>query len=295
MTHKLCSAATRTLAAATYGDITRRPLYYILLLSFALAIFASKLLSLFSFYQEMNLVREMGIATLTFWGFIITIIVSGIAVTQELEDRTAVTLLSKPLRRHEFLLGKFGGIVLSLLPGMIFLAGVLLLTLWMMASPHLPVSDRDVAENLRRGAGPFATTWRATWDAFIVPQGAVVLSGLLLSFLQSAVLAALAVSFSAFFPTVVAVSATTLVFVLGNVSGYMVASVEHAGVAPLAWAAQAGAYAAPNFGYFNLQTHFSEGTIIGAPYLGLAFLYAVLYVSVVFLVSCSLFRKREVR
>ena len=295
MTHKICSAATRTLAAATYGDITRRPLYYILLFAAALLIFGSKHLSLFSFYQEMNLVREMGIATLTLWALVIIIVSGVLAVTQELEDRTAVVLLSKPLDRHEFLLGKFAGIVLSLVPGMAFLAGTLFLTLHLMAAPHLPVFDRDVAQNLEEGVGPFATAWNVTWEAFVAPQGSVVLSGLALSLLQSSVLAALAVSFAAFFPTVVSVAATLLAFVLGNMSAYMVASVEHSGVAPLTWAAQAGAYALPNFGYFNLQTHFSEGTIIGAGYLGLALLYAVLYVSVVFLVSCSLFRKREVR
>jgi ABC-type transport system involved in multi-copper enzyme maturation permease subunit len=293
--HKLCSTATRTLAVATYGDITRRPLYYILLFSAALLIFGSKHLSLFSFYQEMNLVREMGIATLTLWALIIIIIAGIIAVTQELEDRTAVTLLSKPLHRHEFLLGKFGGVFLSLVPGMLFLAGVLFLTLHSMAASNLPVYDRDVEENLKNGIGPAATAWRVAWDEFVAPQGSVVLSGLVLSLLQSAVLVALAVSFAAFFPAVVSVAATLLAFVLGNMSGYMVASVESAGLPPLAWAAQAGAYVLPNFGYFNLQTHFSEGTIIGARYLGWALLYTGLYVGSVFLVSCSLFRKREVR
>src|SRR5438876_8288656 len=113
--------SVRTLAAATYGEITRRPLYYILLFSFGAAVFFSKLLTLFSFYQEMNMVREMGIATLTFWGFIIIVITSGIVVTQELEDRTAVTLLSKPIRRSDFLLGKFLGLWLSVIPGVIVL------------------------------------------------------------------------------------------------------------------------------------------------------------------------------
>src|SRR6185436_16356032 len=92
-----------TLAAATYGDITRRPLYYILRLTFAFGIFGSKFLTLFAFYQEI----------------IIVVVTSGLVVTQELEDRTAVTLLSKPLQRSEFLLGKFVGLVASLIPGMI--------------------------------------------------------------------------------------------------------------------------------------------------------------------------------
>src|SRR6185436_6228655 len=130
------------------------------------AIFGSKFLTLFSFFQEMNMVREMGMATITFWGFIVIVISSGLVVTQELEDRTAVTLLSKPIQRSDFLLGKFAGLVLSLVPGIIILSGVLFLTLWMMASPKLPLHDREFALAHLRGEAPFATAVRVTWESF---------------------------------------------------------------------------------------------------------------------------------
>jgi ABC-type transport system involved in multi-copper enzyme maturation permease subunit len=295
ITHKLYSSALFPLAASTYGEITRRPVYSILLLSFAVAVFCSKFLALFNFQQEMNLVREMGMATLTFWSFIIVVITSGVVVTQELEDRTAVTLLSKPIRRHEFLLGKFLGLVLSLVPGTFILAGVLFLTLWMMAFPHLPLADTDLAPALEAGRRPLGAVWSAVWNHFVLSQGGVVLQGMLLSLFQSSILAALAVSFAAFFPAVVSAGAVTLSFILGNISSYMLASVENMNVTPLTWTGRAAATVLPNFGYFNLQTNFSEGRIISGRYVGLSFVYAALFVGAVFLVSCSLFRKREVR
>jgi hypothetical protein len=287
----------RTLAAATYGDIARRPLYYILLALFAAAIYFSKLLTLFSFHQEMQMVREMGMATITFWGFIIIVVTSGIVVTQELDDRTAVTLLSKPIRRIDFLLGKFTGLVLALVPGMFVLAGVLFVTLLMMALPtslHLLMSDAEIARRTAEGAGPFAASWAAIWKGFVLEQG-VILEGAFLCFLQGTILAAFSVSFSAFFPQAVAAAATTLLFILGNVSSYMVASVERLGAAPLTAAGRAASWLLPNLGYFNLQTAFSEGKIVSLGYLGSTFAYTVLYVSAVLLVSCSLFQRREVR
>ncbi len=295
MTHNLCSQAIRTLAAATYGEILRRPLYSILLISLAVGIFLSKFLTLFSFHQEMSLVREMGIATLIFWGFIITVVLSGVVVTQELEDRTAVTLLSKPIRRLDFLLGKYIGLVLALVPGLVFLACVLLLTLWTMALPHLPFRDADLVREVEAGSGAFSSTWSVVWHAFVAREGASVVAGTLLSLLNGTVVAALAVSLSAFFPVVVSVSATALLFIVGNLSGYMLASVESLGIGPLSAAGRVFSYVLPNLGYFNLQSHFSEGTILSIKYLGLASLYACLYVAAVFLVSCSLFEKREVR
>ena len=93
---------------------------------------------------------------------------------------------------------------------------------------------------------------------------------------------------------VVTTSGLLLVFVLGHLAAYAVAAMQDLG--PLArGTAQAAAYVFPNFGYFNLQTSFSEGRLVSIKYLGLATAYAGLYAAAVFLVSCALFRKREVR
>lgn len=283
------------LSAATYGEITRRPLYSLLLLTFALGIFLSRFLTLFSFYQEIHMVREMGIATITLWTFLIIVVTSGTVVAQELEDRTAVTLLSKPVRRADFLLGKFFGLWLALLPGALVLAATLVLTLWTMSLPHLPLGDAELVRNFSPGRGAFRAAWAAAWESFLGPQGTAVLQGTILALLQAALLASLAVSFSAFFPAVVSAGAVTLAFVLGNLSSYMLASVENLGMAPLTAAGRALAYVTPNFGYFNLQAAFSEGRIISFRYVGLSLAYASLFVSAVFLVSCSFFRQREVR
>src|SRR5258705_6453426 len=74
----------------------------------------------------------MGMASLVLWGFLITVLLSGVIVTQELEDRTAVTLLTKPVRRSAFLLGKYFGLVLALAAGLAVLAGVLIYPVWWM-------------------------------------------------------------------------------------------------------------------------------------------------------------------
>lgn len=137
----------RVIAGTTYGDITRRPIYSFTLVLFALLIYASNFLTQFTFYQEMNMVREMGVASLVLWGFIIVVVLSGSIVTQELEDRTAVTLLSKPIRRSAFLVGKYVGMLLAVFVGMAVLSGVLFFTLWWMAKSDL-FGHPDVAATL---------------------------------------------------------------------------------------------------------------------------------------------------
>jgi ABC-type transport system involved in multi-copper enzyme maturation permease subunit len=291
-THYLC---IHTVARATYGEVTRRPIYLILLLGFAVAVYFSRLLTLFSFNQEIQMVREMGMATLSFWSFLILALSSALVVTHELEDRTAVTLLAKPLRREHFLLGKYAGLVAALVPGLILLAGTLFLTLWIMSFEHLPIRDRDVALGVEAGRSPSGVVWNAVWTHFIAEQGGVVLQGALLALFQSAILGALAVSFAAFFPLVVSVGAVTAIFVLGNVSAYMLASLDQLEIGLVSALGRAATYVFPNLGYFNLQTYYSEGRMVGLEYLAGSFAYAALYVAAVFLVSCSLFQRREVR
>ena len=165
----------------------------------------------------------------------------------------------------------------------------------MRVSPRLPLHDRDLVLGAQKGVSAFHTAWTITWEHFVFKQSGVVLQGALLAFFQTTVLAAAAVSFSAFFPNVVSVAATTLVFIFGNVSSYMLASVENMNAGVLSSVGRAASYLVPNLGYFNLQGYFSEGKIISLQYLGLSFAYTTLYVIAVFLVSCSLFQKREVR
>ena len=75
----------------------------------------------------------------------------------------------------------------------------------------------------------------------------------------------------------------------------MLASVENLHIRALSAVGTVASYLVPNLGYFNLQMYFSEGKIISVRYLGLSFAYTALYVVAVFLVSCSVFQRREVR
>jgi len=347
-----------TIAWATYQDTVRRPLYYILIGVFIVLVYTSHFLTLFTFNQEANMVREMGVASLALWGFLIFAILTPVVVTQELEDRTAITLLAKPLTRSAFLVGKYLGLLAAVFLGLVVLGGVLFFTLWWMtrgdfmgAEPGLALKLLGAGLALLGGGGalhlrslrldpdsPSAawsrrcvfllyvlgatallvaavfssgdrgradvawqmkdlkaiTPMKFVWE-FLRANGVIVLEGLFLSFLQVALLGAICVSLAAFLPAVVSVAGTALVFILGNLSNYLLASVEASGSAPARAAARGLYYLVPNLGYFNLQTHFSEGSIISPGYLAFALLHASLYTGIVFLVSCALFERREIR
>jgi Cu-processing system permease protein len=301
---------TFTVTYFTYRSIASRPFYYATLALLAAMIVLSKFITLFTFHQEMNMVREMGITTIAFFAFLSTLILSGPLVTRELEEKTTLTLLAKPLSRSSFLVGKFLGLVLAIAPGIFLLCGTLFLTLWWMNAStifgndalmwnlaHPPEGHTEFPVMVYKQSffsellGCLQAAWTFGWKTNLI----LISQGGLLSFLQGAILASICISLSAFFPVLISTSTTAVLFIMGNMSGYMVGSVEAWNSPTFSFFAELITHLLPNLGYFNLQTYFNEGRIISNLYLGLTALYAVLYCFAVLLLSCTAFQRREIR
>ena len=278
------------IARATNGLITRQAFYYLLLFILAVLIYMSQTLVLFAFSYEANMIREMGIATISLWGLIIVVVMSQTIVTAELEDRTAVTLLSKPIKKSEFLLGKLFGVLLSIFFGVLFLTAILILTIWDYTHAEL-FEGTGFIDAYKGGMSIVEFTYRN----FFIPHAFVILEGAFLSFLQCAVLSAVCISLAAFFPMLVTVATTMLIYILGNLSTYIKVGLGKADSLPLTAIGNFFYYLLPNFGYFNLQTAFSEGNIISFKYLLFASIYGVVYIAIVLTIATAIFNRREIR
>jgi hypothetical protein len=279
-------AAMRALSRATYLALVTRPLYYITLLLFGLVILISPYFMLFQFAKESQMVREMGVATMTLWGLILVAMTAGSLVTNELEDKTALLLLSKPLRRSHFLLGKFLGMLWAQALGIVFLSLMFLLTLWYLDGPAQ--LDRFTSDRSQ-------SIWPFMWESFLGHQITFVLQAGLMCIFQLAIMSAICMCMAAFFPNIVTVSATALLFILGNVSAHFVANLQRSSSAPVWGLAQLLSYVLPNLSYFNLQIHFSEGTLVSLNYLLLLTCYTIIYICVVIRFAALIFETREVR
>lgn len=119
------------LALNTFREAIRNKVLHSLL-AFALALILSSLaLAELSLREEARLTRDLGLAGVDLLSVIIAIFVGGNLLYKELHLRTIHTILSKPVRRWEFILGKYLGMALTLaaeivLMGLV-LAGVLAL------------------------------------------------------------------------------------------------------------------------------------------------------------------------
>lgn len=100
-----------TIAANTFLELIRQPVF--LLLSSGTTSFIIILASLpyFGFGEDAKLVRDAALAITLFTGLLAAVLAASSAVTREIQLGTALAVLSKPVARVGFLLGKFCGIV----------------------------------------------------------------------------------------------------------------------------------------------------------------------------------------
>src|SRR5277367_4828956 len=122
-------------ALNTFREAVRdRVLYnlvFFALLMMAAAIFVGGI----SIGIEEMVIKSLGLSAISVIGLLIAVFIGVGLVYKEMDKRTLYALLAKPVRRWEFLLGKFGGLVLTLAVNTAAMAlGLLLVMLYVKHS-----------------------------------------------------------------------------------------------------------------------------------------------------------------
>ena len=79
---------------------------------------------------ETKLIKDICVSAIAIFGVLITIFVSASVVPQEMENKVIYTILSKPVRRYQYLLGKFMGIQMIVLINLALMSALFFITLW---------------------------------------------------------------------------------------------------------------------------------------------------------------------
>jgi ABC-2 type transport system permease protein len=103
------------IALNTFREAIRNRILYLLLVFAVALILCAQALSLLTVGSEEKIIKDFGLATIDLFG-VLTAVLLGIGlVSREIERRTVYVLLAKPIHRAEFVLGKYAGLVLTLL------------------------------------------------------------------------------------------------------------------------------------------------------------------------------------
>jgi len=111
------------IAFNTFRETIREKILYNLLIFALVIIGASILLQELTFAQQVKIVKDMCLASISIFGVIMAIFVGITLVSREIERKSIYATLAKPVHRYQFLLGKYVGllIVLAVNVGVMFL------------------------------------------------------------------------------------------------------------------------------------------------------------------------------
>ena len=103
------------IAANTFRESIREPVYFLMLLAALLLIGHYPWLTIFVFFEQLKLVVDGAMATTMLFSFAVSVLCASYTVSREMRNGTVLLLLSKPVPRWSFVLGKISGIVLAAL------------------------------------------------------------------------------------------------------------------------------------------------------------------------------------
>jgi ABC-type transport system involved in multi-copper enzyme maturation permease subunit len=251
------------IASNTFREAVRDRVLYNLIAFAVLMCGASILVGQISIGIERLVVINLGLTAISLFGVVIAIFIGIGLVSKEIEKRTLYTVLSRPVQRWEFIVGKFFGLAGTLVVNTFFMAiGVFLALLY--------VSQRFQA----------ADGWVLVALYFIV--------------LQFLIITALALFFSSFSsPLLSAVFAFSL-FVIGSFAE------DLRGFAAMAqgatrWLATGAAYLVPNFSSLNVITSVAHGQGVPATFIVSETAYAIVYAAMALCGAVLIFERRNLK
>jgi ABC-2 type transport system permease protein len=315
----------------TFVETTRQPIYSVLLWVAAFWIgFVSPALAGYTLEigNDKKVMIDVSLATLLLYGLLASVFSATSVITREIESHTVLTVISKPVSRPLFLLGKYLGVTGAVLVGYYFLSLVLLMTVRhgtmetasdKFDQPVLVFGLSAVAIGLIVAAfGNYIYGWHftSTLTAWVVPLLTVALVLVLFIgpkwqvqspatdfgdfqliyaaisvFCGVLILTAFAVALSTRFSLVVTLILCAAIFLLGLLSDYYFGGPALAGRGPF-YSVLYGVV--PNFQYFWLGDPITQQLTIPARQVAAVAGYACLYALAVLALGVSLFQTREV-
>jgi ABC-type transport system involved in multi-copper enzyme maturation permease subunit len=116
-----------TIARNAFFESIRQPIVLILVLAATLLLILSSPLSAFTMENDQRMLLDIGLATVFMIGMLLAVFVSSTVLGQEIRNKTTLTVVSKPVGRPQFVIGKYLGAALAISLATFYVALVFLL------------------------------------------------------------------------------------------------------------------------------------------------------------------------
>jgi ABC-type transport system involved in multi-copper enzyme maturation permease subunit len=264
--------AIRCVAIAVFRESVRDRVFYNLVLFAVLLIGASILIGQLTAGQDVKIIKDLGLTATSLFGLFIAIFVGINLVSKEVDRRSIYPLLAKPVRRSEFIVGKFLGLMLTLLINILVMTVALYAVLFYLS--------RDVPANVQQA-----------WDAPALDPA--LLKAIALIYLDLSVVTALALFFSSYSSPMLSAVFTLAMYVVGQFNADLKRFDEIVS-SPVAVAiGKACYYVLPDFTKFDVKLAVVHGLHVGNSYLVFSAVYALAYIAALLVGATLIFARRD--
>lgn len=97
------------IARATTKEAVRQPVFLLCMALAIVVLLVNSVLPFFSLGEDVKMLKDCSLATILISGLLIAVWTASTSVAEEIEGKTAMTLLSKPINRRQFVLGSISG------------------------------------------------------------------------------------------------------------------------------------------------------------------------------------------
>lgn len=280
------------IATGTVREIVRQPIFLLVTIVAAAFLLLNLVIPFFAFEDETKMYIDCSLSTILLAGLFITIWSAASSVNEEVEAKTAMTLLSKPIMRWQFILGKYLGIAQSAM----WL--VVVETLIFLPATYFKYGY-DQKETGKGKMELFEWTNFGVFDSqllFFHPdrlEAAIsVIPGISLVFMQIIVIGAVSVMLSTRLPLLVNVITCVAIYMVGHLTPQLVASGGDRLVF-VQFIGQVLASILPALEGFDTSAAVATGKDIPAAYIGTTAIYSLCYITISMLLSFILFEDHD--
>ena len=265
------------IARQTVREALRRRVFWIFLIVAVFLIGLGPVLGFLTPKESQTIMRSLGLAVILLAGLFITIVTCIYLIPVEIERRTIYTVLSKPVQRFEFVLGKFMGGFAIVFLSVAAMGAVFLALVYFQTTRVGP--DQGVLRWITSGTVPME-----------------MVKGVVLTFFQMMLLAALTIFFSTFATPVLNFFMSFGIFMVGNLSN-VTESLTTSRQPITRFVGNIVHYMLPNFGNFNIQNAIIRPTTEitnERVFMINNIVYAIVYSAVLLILAVIIFDRREV-
>ncbi len=262
-------------AGTTAKEALSQPLFFVLLFAgIFLLVIVFPFLPYNTFGEDVKVLKDNGLVVIKVLSILLAVWTASVSISEEIEGRTAVTLLSKPVSRRDFVLGKLAGIVGAVAVMFLILGAVFLL----MIGYKVGYDARDNVQQV---------------TAFSrLNEMTLVIPGLLLSFYEAVIFTAIGVAISTRLPMLANLVICGAVYALGHL---MPVVVESSGGLPevVQFLARLLAAVLPNLDHFNMEAAVATGREVPLVVMIFTGLYALIYTTSMAFLALLMFEDRD--